>query len=104
MKLRIIGNSSVGFSAHGEWDGNGDLALDSCPFCGSNNLTVENTHTPFYNVTCEDCGADGPDGVPNPDYDGKRIRSKVLCGYLHQDAFANAIALWNDRIVSEEEE
>jgi hypothetical protein len=104
MKLKISGNVSVGFSAHGEYEFGTDPALMPCPFCDEkDDLTVENTHTPFYDVQCETCGAVGPDGKPK-EYDGKRIRNKVLCDYLHRDAFANAIALWNDRIVPDENE
>lgn len=34
-----------------------DVPLLPCPFCGSSDLEVENTHTPSYTVECA-CGAE----------------------------------------------
>jgi hypothetical protein len=33
-------------------------ALLPCPFCGSESVAPTNTHTPYFSVECEDCGAE----------------------------------------------
>jgi transcription elongation factor Elf1 len=66
-----------------------------CPFCGSWNLVLENTHTPICWIRCESCGvqADG-------EYSGKNISKQGE--YFDLDdilkAIKTAIDAWNKRV------
>lgn len=104
MKLKIIGGSVCGFSAHGEHDST-DRPLKPCPFCGGSDITLTNTHSPHYNARCEDCSAEGPDGwdyIPEefqvliPKMPKKRM-SKARTIEIHEAAFQAAIDAWNNR-------
>lgn len=85
----------------GDWSGHGEYRnqsrLESCPFCGSANIVVENTHTPYYTAECDDCGAQGPHSGPTSTGGDHHIRSRKKCEQLHREAMQNAIEAWNDR-------
>jgi Lar family restriction alleviation protein len=91
MQLEVYG-SAPNYSASGDYERGVDMPLRPCPFCGSENITVVNTHTPSYTAECEDCGAQGP-GVY---YDGK-LRSKAQAERAHRETFDQAIVEWNTR-------
>jgi predicted RNA-binding Zn-ribbon protein involved in translation (DUF1610 family) len=93
MNLTLIGDKHQGFSAHGQSDGEEEDILLPCPFCGSITVTCINTHSPHYNVICEDCGAEGPDSG------SVRRQSRVRGGVIrqHRNAFYRAIKNWNKR-------
>jgi hypothetical protein len=95
MKLELFGGrSSGGWSAHGEYEPGVDPVLRPCPFCHSKNLTVENTHTPYYHAQCCDCRAEGP-RVSSIGDRWARALSKAAVARLHREAFAAAIKAWN---------
>lgn len=78
------------YSAHGTI--NSIDSLKPCPFCGSTELEVWNTHTPVYTVECA-CGASMRGACAE---DGK-IRSKKRLIDLHFDAISLAVEAWNKR-------
>ena len=102
MKLEL-----ARLSAHGQWSGHGeyehkvDPELKPCPFCGiylidGDELQAQNTHNPYYSVSCNNCGAEGP--TSSGGYDGGRTghMSRLTIETFHRDAFADAIRLWNE--------
>lgn len=96
MKLEFFGGPKAGgWSAHGEWV-EGDTPLAPCPFCGERvELRCENTHTAYYQVECDSCGADGP-----LNHEGDRLHRKMsrkTVGIIHKLSFDKAIADWNER-------
>lgn len=93
MKLEIYGDKSTGFSAHGAHIPLEDAALYPCPFCGSNEIAVENTHTASYSAECQKCEAQ----VSGPWHFGNRIKSRAQCRRVHQKAFDSAVQRWNTR-------
>jgi Lar family restriction alleviation protein len=65
--------------------------LMPCPFCGNNQVTIENTHSPCYWVECE-CGAEmHSGGVKWKTEAGKNNMSN------HRKAKQMAIDAWNQR-------
>lgn len=65
-----------------------------CPFCGSHDIELCNTHTPSYWMECQECDAQvhgeyGPDLVSGPGSYGS-LRQ-------HEAAAKSAIAAWNRR-------
>lgn len=96
MILEVIGSKRTTYSAHGSYQPEADPELSACPFCGSENIEVMNTHTPYYTATCADCGVEGPTGEPNR-YDGNQIRSRAKLLRVHQEAFDAAVRGWNQR-------
>ena len=77
-----------------------DPELKGCPFCGSSNVEVAHTHTPYYWVECLNCEAQGG---REP---GLRLRSQLRTERAtrrnHERGFQSAIATWNRRGPSEE--
>lgn len=69
--------------------------LDACPFCGSSELALLNTHTPYYWIECEGCGAEAHGEIP--DGGGGKIHTREECIELHRLAMASAVAKWNAR-------
>jgi Lar family restriction alleviation protein len=95
MKTELIGNAKVGFSIHGE---STDEKLEPCPFCGSREVVVSNTHTNYYNGECQDCGAQGAcvgNGAVPTKRDG--FSTKQLAQVNHEASFALAVQHWNKR-------
>lgn len=93
MKLElIIDTNGVVHGAHGESDHN--TRLDPCPFCGSEDVEVSNSHTPSYQGGCNDCGAKGPSSGPYPKRIAKTKRGATL---QHENAFFDAVNRWNSR-------
>ena len=65
---------------------------EDCPFCGSADLELHNTHTAYYCVECNECGAQ-VSGKPF----GTRLPSNKLTMANHRRAKASALAAWNRR-------
>ncbi|MBS1722627.1 MAG: Lar family restriction alleviation protein [Armatimonadetes bacterium] len=65
-----------------------------CPFCGSDELEVCNTHTPYYWVACE-CSAE-----IHGDYDPDRYRLDTEDEFrrVHETALQSAVDMWNKRV------
>lgn len=91
MNLQLYGDTKAGFKATGESDGE---HLEPCPFCGSEEVIVRNTHTPSYWAECMNCGAKGP----NTTYPKREARSKSAVRRQHERAFREAVTLWNERV------
>ncbi|MDN7851368.1 Lar family restriction alleviation protein [Burkholderia seminalis] len=83
-----------------------------CPFCGSTNLEIANTHTPSFWVRCNECEAEASGGYfPTPNGKVRHDRFSYsstpndTCfeanfDSLHpeyQDAFRSAVNAWNRR-------
>jgi len=93
MKLEIYGDEKYGFSGHGEYEPGIDPPLSSCPFCGSKNIAVFNTHTPSYWAECIECEAE-----KHSKYNfGDKIRSEIKAKKEHKKSFLSAIEEWNKR-------
>jgi hypothetical protein len=63
-----------------------------CPFCGSDNIELHNTHRACYTVECVRCGAE----LMGKNYGGD-IASDKLSRRHHTDAKRSALAKWNAR-------
>lgn len=94
MKLKIFGEKGD-WSAHGEHEPGVDPQLMPCPFCGGDEITVSNTHSPYYKAQCEECNAVGPPGkvLGAPE----RLKTKHECKEIHVASFNVAINYWNIR-------
>jgi Lar family restriction alleviation protein len=68
-----------------------DIVLP-CPFCGSNDLELCNTHSASYWVECHGCGAEA-----NGRAYGTDTRSEKLTLKQHRQAKRSALAAWNRR-------
>lgn len=92
--LQINGDSQQGFSAHyDETKTKEDAKLKGCPFCGSENVEIGNTHTPAYFVQCVDCNAE-----THATYTyGKALKTRKQCQREHQRSFMSAVDAWNTR-------
>lgn len=95
MKLEMYGGPGHGgWSAHGEYECGVDPEIAKCPFCReASDLTCDNTHTPYYRVGCNSCGADGPRNHIGAAW--SRRMGKRAVEQLHRESFARAIADWN---------
>jgi hypothetical protein len=97
MKLDIFGGPKKGgWSGHGIQEGSDMPFLRSCPFCGSRQVEISNTHTPFYTAHCLDCEAEGPRAY-GAGQAWSRRSSKRDTERIHRQAFDDAIDAWNDR-------
>lgn len=106
MILQIYGTKEIGFSASGEHEPGIDPALRHCPFCGSSDIELSNTHTPCYTAKCGNCEAEGSDGrmmidhklvrqmqrMPMKSMSRKRVKE------IHEIAFKAGIDAWNCRV------
>jgi len=73
----------VNYNVHGKYpDRKTYVKLLPCPFCGSRNLEVWNTHTPSFCVNCFDC-----EGQAHGKYRPKSFPK----------ALASAVDAWNRR-------
>ena len=95
MKLEIFGGPKYGgWSGHGEHEPGIDPEITRCPFCReASDLTCNNTHTPYYRVECNSCGADGPRNCIGAAW--TRRMGKRDVERLHRESFERAIADWN---------
>ena len=99
--FEVWGDPEKGFSMHGEFHPNGDPLFENrpkplkpCPFCGEDDtLEVSNSHTPFYSVTCESCGA-SKDGEVEDINDPTDI---LEVNMRHTMAVQWAVQEWNRR-------
>lgn len=64
--------------------------LRPCPFCGSNDLELNNTHSASYWISCA-CGAE----MHGKDFDGKSRPA-------HREAVKSAVNRWNKTLLSRE--
>lgn len=90
MKLEFHSKTNH-LSAHGE---STDEELKPCPFCGGENILVENTHTPSYRARCDECGAEGPEEAA---YCNRPAPTRKIGEDLHRRAFKAAVEAWNFR-------
>lgn len=67
--------------------------LEPCPFCGSTDITCQNTHTPYYWAECQNCDAQGP--TESGGYNGKPFTTKREALRVHAAAFVAAVRGWN---------
>ena len=85
MKIRL---SFDGVTKHVELT---DERVEPCPFCGSNDVALCNTHNSAYWMECQNCGAqvDGQSfaGFADGNEDEK-----------HLESARSAISTWNHRI------
>jgi len=96
MELEIYGGPKCGgWSGHGEYERGTDEPLHACPFCGSANVSVINTHTPYYTAKCRGCGAEGP--RTNTGDAWNRGMPRDATERLHREAFQAAVDAWNGR-------
>jgi len=70
----------------------GDCVLP-CPFCGSADVELRNTHTASYWMACNECGAEHHGGKAF----GRNIESSYLTLRHHQLAKVSALKAWNRR-------
>lgn len=94
--LRIIGDVSIG-RASGNYKDDGahnGQGLLSCPFCGSDELKVVNTHSPAYWVECK-CGVQKY-GEPFAEQAGD-AKTEAELSSAHEQAFMSAVNGWNQR-------
>jgi Lar family restriction alleviation protein len=77
---------------------NKDFAtLRGCPFCGSFDLILNNTHTAAYWISCNACEAEGTDvHVDGKSFSGG-YRSERIPRKRHELAKQSAIDAWNRR-------
>ena len=60
-----------------------------CPFCGSDDIELQNTWTAAYWLQCQECGVKMSD--PGMDRDPNSLKD-------HQASKAGALAAWNRRV------
>ena len=96
MDLELYGGPKHGgWSAHGEHQQGLDTPLRPCPFCGSEDLELSNTHTPYYAARCNECGTEGP--TPRMGDAWNRRMGRAATERLHREAFQAAVRAWNKR-------
>ncbi|WP_416187168.1 Lar family restriction alleviation protein [Hafnia paralvei] len=89
MKIKIDEHNVYGIYEYGI-----DVPLNNCPFCGSDQMQVENTGTANYWVECSLCTAQG--AVVAAD-DEEEIIDALSMIIIHTEVFNEAIRLWNAR-------
>lgn len=94
MNYRQHGSDGI-YKCHGESDETDNIP--ACPFCESEDVENSNTHTPYYSVRCEDCGAEGPTSVLHEDEEVEDSDPDLVLAQ-HQKAAAHAIHLWSQAI------
>jgi hypothetical protein len=73
--------------------------LRACPFCGSDDLELCNTHTACYWICCNACDAEGfTVEVTGKAFNGSYASEKLPLSN-HEKAKQSAIAAWNRRAV-----
>lgn len=70
--------------------------LKPCPFCGSTDLEVNNTHTPSYWVECNNCEGEISGEYPADD----TFINEEAHTAMHETAIRSAVRWWNTRDVS----
>ena len=81
--------------------------LVPCPFCGSEDLELSNTHTPYFSVECQECGAEvhgeciGKHSATHFSY-STEPRGQLEANYYglpinYAKAARSAVAAWNRR-------
>jgi len=75
-----------------------DIAtLRGCPFCGSFDLELNNTHTAAYWISCNSCESEGMDVRVSGKCFSGGYRSERIPRKRHELAKKSAIELWNRR-------
>lgn len=94
MRLTVTGSKKEFFSAHLEtWHKGTDGLLLPCPFCGSDDIGLSNTHTAYYWAVCNKCNCEMPgegSGIGN-------FKTISECVIAHEEAINSAIKEWNNR-------
>lgn len=93
--LRIIGtpgNYVATFRDDGQHNGN---ALKPCPFCGGEDLRLENTHSAMYWVLCVSCNTQKFDDEIE---DAGKAQSEAELIQAHEEAMRMAAEGWNQRV------
>ena len=67
-----------------------ELFLKHCPFCGSTEVVLENTHNPSYWVECQDCEAQ----IHGESYGSRKDYGSIAS---HKKSAKSAINKWNGR-------
>lgn len=95
MNMKIRGNDKDGYSGKITAIPGKDVTIFECPFCGSTEVEIWNTHSPSYSVRCLNCGAE----VPSDDdiCPGGLIKNKEEAIMLHEKAVRSAVENWNKR-------
>ena len=96
MLIHFHGNKNEGFFIHGE--STALERLEPCPFCGSKDIRVSNTHTNHYWGECLDCGAQS--GGAGNEITGRKnglFGTKATAEKHHRESFAMAVKQWNTR-------
>lgn len=77
--------------------GNKDRPVLPCPFCGSQHMTISNSHTPCFQVDCDNCTGQVTGAAVYARSNGGRYQTRkaALAGYRR--AFKSAINAWNRR-------
>lgn len=77
--------------------GDRDRPVRSCPFCGSQHMTIFNAFTPCFQVDCNNCTAQvtGAAVYARSNEGRYQTRKAALAGYRR--AFKSAINAWNRR-------
>lgn len=89
------------FGTHGDYSASFDddgshagFALKPCPFCGSTDVELGNTHSASYSIECLNC-----DGSIQGERKGaQRPRTKLACEAAHRQAMRSAADKWNRRV------
>jgi hypothetical protein len=89
----IYGNEEIGFSGSIVYVETEHGRLLPCPFCGSDDLEVCNTHTPSYWIACKSCDAEAS-GEVAPDYDRHHLAPYLAA---HWFGLLTAVKWWNTR-------
>ncbi len=64
--------------------------LEHCPFCGSTDIEIENTHTPYYWAKCTQCEAE----VSEVNYPSDRKGNHEG----HVESINAVVKAWNTRV------
>lgn len=86
----VEGHCSISFRDDGGHDGH---ALKPCPFCGSHELEICNTHSPLYWVECGMCGAE----CPGESVEEASCATELEALDAHNRALLSAVENWNRR-------
>lgn len=96
MKFSVLaGDEKSYFIGDVKYEPGVDPELKRCPFCGSSDVSVQHTHTPYYWVECNHCEAQGgrEAGLELRD----QLKTERATRRNHERGFRSAIEAWNRR-------